>query len=176
MQNEPDLISQLELPSGQDLEISAPKIIDEKFRIVEPKNNLAFFWRETKHIAIFLALINFFSYVLSSKNIAFANQILSPLSFLAQISAFAFLSFKFLKTKVSFSFLIPIFCAFFTGLFLALAELLYFNREWAIYNLLLSPLWKMFLATIMAIIINIIYKTFYLLTYNKAIPNTLKTN
>jgi len=175
----PILHPEFELPSGEATEIAAPKIADTKHRISAPKKGLKFYWREVRLIILMLVILDFLAYVFSAgKTIAsFGNEIISPLSFLAQITAFVFLSAKFLKEKsVKRSFLVPLFCAFLAGLALAIIQLFWHHRIWTLYNLAFEPIWWLVRALVISIFINIIYKIYQLLTFKKEIESTLKIN
>jgi hypothetical protein len=173
----PILTPENELPSGQEKEIVAPKTADMEHRIAAPKKGIKFYWRETRFVALALAVLEILVYIFSaSKTTAnFGNEILSPLSFLAQIIAFIFLSAKFLKEKdIKRSFTAPLFCALIAGLILAIIQLIWHHRVWTLYNLALEPIWWLVRALIIIIFVNIIYKIYQLLTFKKGIEPTLK--
>jgi hypothetical protein len=175
----PILHPEFELPSGEATEIVAPKIADTKHQISAPKKGLKFYWREVRLIVLSLVILEFLSSIFSAgKTTAnFGNEILSPFSFLAQIIAFVFLSAKFLKEKsVKRSFFVPLFCAFLSGLALAIIQLVWHHRVWTLYNLAFEPIWWLARALVISIFINIIYKIYQLLTYKKGIEATLKIN
>lgn len=175
---EPNLNFERELPSGEKKEIVAPIIADLRHQLPAPKG-IKFFWHTCRWLIIFLFLLELMVLIFatSPKLSSLAEQILSPLSFLAQVLAFILLSAKFLKQKnVNRSFLVPFFCAFLTGLLLAIVKIVWYNRAWALYNLALEPLWWLVRALVVAIIINIIYKIYQLLIFKKEIEPTLKIN
>lgn len=168
-----------ELPSGVEKEISAPKTADMKHRLAAPKKGLKFYWHEVRFLALTLAVLELLIYVFFTipATTTLANEFFSPLSVLAQITAFVFLSAKFLKEKsVKRSFGAPLFCALIAGLILALAQLIWYRRVWTLYNLALEPLWWLVRALAIAIFVNIIYKIYQLLTFKKGMEPTLKIN
>jgi hypothetical protein len=170
-------ISSPESPALEEKEILAPKIADFQHQIPAPLRGFKFYWRETRLVALALVVLELLVYIFSAneQTANFGNEILSPLSFLAQITAFIFLSAKFLKEKyIKASLLLPLFCAFLSGFILAVVQLVWFHRVWALYNLALEPVWWLIRALAVVIFINIIYKIYQLLTFKKGIEPTLK--
>ncbi|MDD5290277.1 MAG: hypothetical protein PHT40_03740 [Patescibacteria group bacterium] len=176
---QPNLTPENELSSGVEKEIIAPKIADMKHRLAAPKKGIKFYWHQVRLIALTLAVLEFLVYVFSTipAMANFANEIFSPVSVLAQITAFIFLSAKFLKEKsVKRSFLAPLFCAFLAGLILAIVQLILYHRVWTLYNLALEPIWWLVRALVVVILVNIVYKIYQLLTFKKGVEPTLKIN
>jgi hypothetical protein len=177
-EQKPILEAERELPSGEVKEL-AEATADEKHRLATPKRGWSFLWQETSwFILVLVALeILFFILIEIGATANLAMQVVSPVSFLAQMVTFIFLSVKFVKQREGKKvYTVPVFCALAAGLISALVVFLRYRQVWTLHNLWVEPAWWMARALAVAFLTNMIYKIYQLIIYKKRIEPTLKIN